>query len=87
MLSKTILAVAAAAAFLPATLTVVAPAQAQSRSGYTETYVDRNGNEYGQYRRGSSYQRGPGVSTGVGVGSDACSDPAYSMDPRCYSNR
>lgn len=87
MLSKPILALAAAAAFLPATAAFVAPAQAQSRGGYAETYVDRNGNEYGQYRRGSAYQGGPGRSSGVGVGSDACSDPAYRQDPRCYSNR
>jgi hypothetical protein len=86
MMSKTILALAAAAAFLPATAAMVAPAHAQQR-GYVETYVDRDRSEYGQYRRGSSYQRGPGTSSGVGVGSDACSDPSYRQDPRCYSNR
>ncbi|MDB5597535.1 MAG: hypothetical protein JWM36_4496 [Hyphomicrobiales bacterium] len=91
MTSRHILVAMAALTCLPATVALTGPAQAQ-RGGYdSDTYVDRDGYAYRQDPRGATYRRnfhgGAGRSSGVGVGSDACDDPSYRMDPRCYTNR
>ena len=87
MVSKSILALAAAAAILPASVALTTPVQAQGR--YVQSYTERGDYAYSPYRSRTQYdeQGVPGRSAGVGVGSEACSDPAYQMDPRCYSNR
>jgi hypothetical protein len=87
MFSRHIFALMAATSFVPATLALTSPAQAQQR-GYYTSYFDRGGYEYGQYRRGTNWNQpnygGTGRSSGVATGSEACNDPAYKMDPRCY---
>jgi hypothetical protein len=91
MTSRHVLAATAVLAFIPTTVAFTAPAQAQRGGYYSDPYSARYGYVYRQDRRGASYRHnfygGPGRSSGVGVGSEACDDPSYRMDPRCYTNR
>jgi len=91
MTPRHVLAAMAALTFIPATVALAAPAQAQRRGYYADTYVVRDGYAGRHHRSGATYRRhyygGPGRSSGVGVGSEACDDPSYRMDPRCYTNR
>jgi hypothetical protein len=91
MTPRHVVAAMAALTFIPATIALSAPAQAQRGGYYWDAYMARDGYVYRHDRRGATYRRhfygGPGRSSGVGVGSEACDDPFYRMDPRCYSNR